>query len=494
MKRLSTLHTVLNTLGLLVIIQGVLLLLPLLFVIIYKETNMWRVFLIPSLACIVTGFILKKAFKPGRIFFLQSMLICGCAWIVLATFACLPFFIGSDKSFIDSYFETVSGLTTTGITIYTEIGVLSKSLLFWRSFIQWLGGLGILTLFLAITFKSNNAYFQLFAAESHKIDSARPTPSIFKTAVILWSLYGSFTLLEMIVLKLLGLSLFDAVCHSLTTLSTGGFSPYDASIDYYRQIGHPNYKAIEYAITFFMLLGGINFLIHYKIIVGRFKDVYRNTELRCFLFIIVICVLFILFNHYKSVSFSSSDNLESNFRHTIFTVVSIVTTTGYGTTDINDAFFPAMSKQIILILMLIGGSVGSTAGGIKVLRIVVLFRLFKVQIKRLWLPRKALSEVVIDKKIFPNAEIKRITGLFFGWLFLILVGGFITAFFTNLNSWQSLSGMFSALGNIGPCFFSVKEMSALPDVVKLTYIFGMLAGRLEILPVLLIFSRRAWKN
>ena len=144
--------------------------------------------------------------------------------------------------------------------------------------------------------------------------------------------------------------------------------------------------------------------------------------------------------------------------------------------------------------MFIGGCIGSTAGGVKVLRVVTLFKLFKLQIKRLRLPRKALSEVVIDNKIFPIFEIKRITGLVLGWLFIILLGGFATAFFTSLNSWQSFSGMFSAMGNIGPCFFSVKEMSELPGIIKIIYIFGMLAGRLEILPVLLIFSRKAWKN
>lgn len=181
-------------------------------------------------------------------------------------------------------------------------------------------------------------------------------------------------------------------------------------------------------------------------------------------------------------------------RHTVFTVVSIITTTGYGTTDINDPFFPAMAKQVFLMLMLIGGCVGSTAGGIKILRVTVLLKLFKNQVTRLRLPKNAVSRVVVNNKIFPTAEAKRITGLFFGWLVLILIGGLMTSFFTRLNSWQSFSGMFSAVGNIGPCYFSVKEMSELPGIVKLTYIFGMLAGRLEILPVLLIFSRKAWKS
>jgi trk system potassium uptake protein TrkH len=187
------------------------------------------------------------------------MLICGMAWIVLSLFGCIPFITGAKAYFLDAYFETVSGITTTGITIFTNIEIIPRSVLFWRSLIQWLGGLGILTFFLAITFRSTTTHFQLFSAESLKIDSTRPTPSIFKTAIILWILYILFTLCEVVVLKFLGLSIFDAVCHSLTTLSTGGFSTYDASIDYFRRAGYEHYRAIEYVVVFFMFLGGVIF-------------------------------------------------------------------------------------------------------------------------------------------------------------------------------------------------------------------------------------------
>ncbi len=314
--------------------------------------------------------------------------------MVLALFGALPFIFSGAAGFTDAYFETVSGLTTTGITIFTDIESLSTGILFWRSLIQWIGGLGILTLFLAVTFRTSATSFQLFSAESHKIDGARPTPSIFKTAVILWGLYIGFTVVELILLKVLGLSFFDALCHSLTTLSTGGFSTYDASIQHFKEAGYVNYRLIEYVITLFM-------------------------------------------------------------------------------------FF--------------GGCVGSTGGGFKVLRIAILWKAFVGQIRKLRLPRRALSEVVVDKSIVPDAELKRIAALFFGWLFLIAIGGFITSMFTDLNGWQSFSCMFSAVGNIGPCYISVAEMSQLPAIVKYTYIFGVLAGRLEILPVLLIFSRRVWR-
>ena len=493
-RRGNTVHTVFNVCGSLLQIMGGLLLLPCVPALLYREYSAAPGFLISAAASFGTGFFLKHVFRLEKLYYKQSLLICGISWFVLCLFAALPFRIVGGMSYLDSYFESVSGFTTTGITVITAIEALPKSLLLWRSLIQWLGGLGILTLFLAITFKSNNAYFQLFSAEAHKIDSARPTPNIVRTAVILWSMYLGFTVLEMTVLRVLGLSFFDAICHALTTISTGGFSTYDASIDHFRRAGYKNYRIIEYVFTFFMLVGGVNFLIHFKAVTGRFREVARDIELRYFILIIVSVCLLILIERSIGSSGEVFASFEKNSRPVLFTVSSIITTTGYGTVDINTQFFPALSKQLLLILMLVGGCVGSTAGGIKMLRIIVLGKLFKGQIKRLRIPRRALSDVVIDKKIFPVAELKRITGLFFGWLLLILIGGGITAFFTDLDSWQSFSGMFSAVGNIGPAYFSVQQMSDLPAVVKLTYIFGMLAGRLEILPVLLIFSAKAWKR
>ncbi len=494
MKRSQTLHTVLHLSGFLIIALGVLLLLPLIVALIFGEREMFWVFILSSLLSFLVGFLLWKLTRPGQLYFLQSMLVCGLAWSVLSFFGCLPFILGAGLSPLDAYFEAVSGLTATGITIITDIESLPRSILFWRSFMQWMGGLGILTLFLAITFRSNNTYFQLYSAESHKIDSARPTPSIFRTAVILWGIYILFTVSEAALLKLLGLSVFDAICHSLTTLSTGGFSTYDASIDHFRQAGYKHYRAIEYVIAFFMMIGGVNFLLHYKMLRGRLRDAFGNIELRTYVgMILLLTVLIMLNSHRQYEAFRSAADVESGFRHTIFTVIAIFTTTGYGTTSINEPFFPAMSKQVFLMLMLIGGCVGSTSGGFKVLRIVILFKAFAGQIVKLRLPRKALSEVVIDRRIVPDGELRRVIGLFGGWLTLILVGGLITSFFTDLNAWQGFSGMFSAVGNIGPCFFSVQQMSELPAIVKLTYIFGILAGRLEILPVLLLFSRRAWR-
>lgn len=223
MKLSQTVQTVFHLLGSLIIIQGFLLLVPLLCIVYFHEYALVKSFILPSLLCFAVGIFFKKFFSEGNVYYLQSILICGISWLMLSLFGCLPFYIGVGSTFLDSFFETVSGFTTTGITVFTDIEILPRSIIFWRSFIQWLGGLGILTFFLAISFRSNQTYFQLFSAESHKIDVSRPTPSIFKTVIILWSLYIFFTCTEFVALNFLGVGYFDSLSHSLTTLSTGGF-------------------------------------------------------------------------------------------------------------------------------------------------------------------------------------------------------------------------------------------------------------------------------
>ena len=285
--------------GSLTMILGIILLLPLTLAYFFHERHLILAFFLSSLISVSAGYAMKRFTRSGAITTIQSMLICGVAWILLSLFACLPFYFGTGATLLDSYFETVSGFTTTGITLFTDIESLPKSLLFWRSLIQWLGGLGILTFFLAITFGADSSNFQLFSAESHKIDSTRLTPSITRTVIILWGVYILLTVSEVLTLKLLDVSLYDAVCHSLTTLSTGGFSTYDVSIDHFRRAGFEHYRAIEYAVAFFMFLGGVNFLLHFKILSGRFRDVAGNTELRWFVTIILCATALVMLEHYR---------------------------------------------------------------------------------------------------------------------------------------------------------------------------------------------------
>ncbi|SFL14833.1 TrkH family potassium uptake protein [Halanaerobium salsuginis] len=495
MLRSTKYNTILYFLSILSFIIGFIIIIPLLLAIYFKEgQQIYQAFFYSIIIAILIGLLLKLPTKKEKLQLdlSTSMILCTLGWILVSLLGSLPFIIGLNKTFIDALFEAVSGFTTTGITVFTGLDFMPKSIIFWRSLIQLLGGLGILTFFLLISSRAKGQTWQLFSAESHKINVARPVPNVFKTVKILWLIYLGFMLLETIILKFLGLSFFDAMTHSFTTLSTGGFSHYDASIAYFRNHNYSHYILIEYLFILFMFLGGVNFLLHYRFFTGDFKNIKNNNELKSFLKIIITSSLFITI---IIIILKTAVNipLEEKFRDSLFQITSIITTTGFGTKDINSAFFPAAARQIFLVLMLIGGCVGSTSGGIKIMRINILTKLFKREIKKIYLSDQAILPVTLDNKIIENDEINKLAGLFYCWLIIIVIGGVITSIFSDLNGWQSFSGMFSAMGNIGPFFFSVEKMASLSPIIKLTYIIGMLAGRLEILPIIVIFSRKTWE-
>ena len=483
------------------------LLLPLTVVLAYwgQMGDGWitaTAFIVTALISFSLGLVLRNKFESDLLDTTGSMLMCALGWLIASALGALPFVIGIGANYLDACFEAMSGFTTTGITVFSGLNNMPRSILFWRALTQWVGGIGILSFFLMVISQSGGAH-HMFGAESHKIFSARPAPGLFHTLRILWAIYAAFTVFAAVILSIEKMPVFDAVCHSLTALSTGGFSPHDSSIRFYSLTGHPNYRLIEYTLTFLMMLGGINFLVHYRVLTRDFKALWDNTEIRYFWRLIVGFTTIIIIDHlYKTGAFGAlfrdgtAINLgefESTFRHSLFQVMSILTTTGFGTQDIGSDFFGTLSKQLFLAMMVIGGCVGSTGGGFKVLRVAILNRLIYRELLKLKISGSASTGVVIDKKIVPEGEVDRVSALFFTWMALLLVGGGITAFCSNLGPWESFSGMFSAMGNIGPCYISVSDMIAIHPVVKLTYIFGMLAGRLEILPVLLLFSRKAWK-
>jgi len=489
------LYTITSITSYLLIVLGLILIIPLIMSYFLKEGDLiYRSFLLPALISVLTGTIIRFIFKNNKfkLDIITSMIAVSFCWIISSIIGAIPLAIGLNISFLDALFESVSGFTTTGITVLQGLEFMPKSLIFWRSMMQWLGGLGILTFFLLISTRFGGNLWQLFSAESHKINTSRPVPNIFKTIKILWGIYILFTGLEIILLIIFKMPLFDAVIHSFTSLSTGGFSNYDNSIGQYAINGHPYFRQIEYIIIFFMILGGINFLIHYKVLTGDFKAPFKNTEVKTFFKLILSFTILILLGKYLSDN-NLLMNFESKFRTTLFQVVSVITTTGFGTEYIGSPFFPVIARQLFLVLMLIGGCVGSTSGGIKVLRVVILNRLFKREIKKIYYPNNAVLPVTLDKNIIDSEEIYRISALVFGWLLLIFIGAGITSLFSDLNSIQSLSGMFSAVGNIGPFYFTVEKMSNLAAIIKITYIIGMLAGRLEILPLFVILSRKSWR-
>jgi len=457
-------------------------------------------FIAPALLAFVLGLLLRTVFKPTTFGTAGSMLMCALGWLVASALGAVPFVIGIKSGYLDAYFEAMSGFTTTGITVYSGLDEMPRSILFWRSLTQWLGGLGILSFFLIVVFRGSGAH-HIFGAESHKISSGRPAPGLFNTLKILWAIYAGFTLLAAGAYAVEKMPIFDAVCHALATLSTGGFSPHDSSIDFYRLAGHPNYRLIEYTVTFFMMLGGINFLIHYRVLTGDFKALWDNVEIRYWWALIVGFLLLVMLDHLRASGLLGAlltggvapAELERTFRYGIFQIIALLTTTGFGTQDIGSPFFGAASRQLFLVMMLIGGCVGSTGGGFKVLRIAILNRLMLRELLKFRVSPRASTALVIDGKIVPEGEVDRVAALFFTWVGLIVIGGLVTALFSQQGALASASGMFSALGNIGPCYISVPDMIDIHPVVKVTYIIGMLAGRLEILPVLLMFNPKAWR-
>jgi len=492
-NRVAYLKPMLHHLGAIYRLFAVVLLLPLgmlAFDALRGRTEVSpAAFLVPAALAWLIGLVLMRLWPRAPLDGRRAMLVTALGWVTISALGALPFTMSMGSSFLDAYFESVSGFTTTGITMFTGLDDMPRSILLWRALTQWVGGLGILTFFLAVTFSSGGAH-RLYSAESHKIASSRPAPGVFHTLRILWIIYAGFTAAISVALVLQGVSIFDAVTHSFTALSTGGYSPYDASIEHYRLAGYAHYAGIEITLIVGMLLGGMNFLVHYRALTGSVKALWDNTEIRLFWFIVGGATVLIAADHFMHFGTGASGE---TVRTAAFQAVSIMTTTGFATRDIGTDWFPAVAKQIFLVLMVIGGCVGSTGGGIKVMRVAVLMAMLRRQINRVVYGGSAVSPVVIDGAIVPVEELRRISALFFAWILLLFAGAGITAMFSDFGPLESASGMFSALGNIGPCFIAPGAVTALHPVIKLTYILGMLAGRLEILPILLLFTPRAWR-
>lgn len=503
-KRLSS---ILNLTSTILIIGGGLLFIPLLVGLAYGEADQFsrlaNGFILPGLASIMLGGLVRWMTKSQPISLKDSMFICTVSWILLTIIGAVPYVFILNASYLDGCFETMSGFTTTGITVFSGLDSMPKSILFWRALTQWIGGLGILSMFILIGLKGGAAANQLFLAEGHKIATKKPSPGIFHTTRILWTLYLGFTLAQTTILLFLGLDFFDAITHAFTSLSTGGYSIYDSSIAHYRLSGFAHAHLIELTFIVFMSFGGVSFFIHYRFWSGSIRSLWDNTEMRYYWAILLGTTALILLSrsrglgleyvHENGLAVTGLSGFLLHLKDTVFQTISILTTTGYATVDINTAYFTAFAKQLFLVLMIVGGCAGSTAGGFKVIRVAILTRLVRNRLLQINSSRFTRVPLTIDNQIISDPEIKRLFVIFFMWMSLLLIGGGITAFFTDLNAWQSFSGMFSALGNIGPCYITVQQMSTIHPIVKVTYILGMLAGRLEIIPVLLIFSKRFYK-
>ena len=475
---------VLSILGNVVKYMVALLFVPLLIALYYGEGDA-KSFLLTILIGAPIGFILSniKAEKKA-IYAKEGFLIVGFAWIIISAIGALPFVIsGAIPSFIDAFFETVSGFTTTGATILTAIEGIPKGILFWRSFTHWIGGMGFLIFMLALIPSLGSNSIHLLKAESPGPSPGKIVPKIKETAKILYLIYFALTLIEGILLMCAGMNLYDAVIHAMGTAGTGGFSNMNASIAAF------NSPAIEWIITIFMLIFGINFALYFQILKGNFKGFFKNEELRYYLLIILSAFILITVN---IISLNGGDIILS-VRQSAFQVSSIVTSTGFATVDFN--FWPTLSKLIIVMLMFVGAMAGSTGGGIKTVRIVIMLKAIKREINKIIHPKR-VNSVKIDGKTVDEDIIHGVFLFIGAYIIISLIAIFIISF-DNFDVVTTVTSVITTMSNIGPGLEVVGpagNFEAFSPLSKLVLSFCMLAGRLEIYPMLIMFSPSIWRK
>ncbi len=413
----------------------------------------------------------------------EGYFVVSLAWVIISLFGALPFYLsGQIPSYADAFFETISGFTTTGASILTDIEAMPKGLLFWRSMTHWIGGMGIIVLSLAILPILGIGGMQLFAAEVPGPVKDKLHPRIKDTAKRLWGIYVLLTFVQTILLMFGGLDFFDSICHAFATMATGGFSTQNASVAEYSPY-------IQYVIIVFMILAGVNFSLHYLVLHGNFKKVIENEELKYYLLVLFGTSLVIAF----FLILNAGMGIEKAFRDSLFQVVSIVTTTGFVTADY--LLWPGYLWIVIFLLMFSGGSTGSTGGGVKIMRHIILFKNSTLELKRLIHP-KAIIPVRFSGKTVPQDIVFNILAFFM--IYMIIFGASMLIMVAiGLDFETSIGSVAASLGNIGPGIGGVgpvENYSAIPLAGKWFLSFLMLLGRLELFTVLIILSPAFYKK
>jgi len=414
----------------------------------------------------------------------EGMAIVFFGWTAMGFFGALPFYMGCEGlSFTDAFFESVSGFTTTGASIFANIEIHPEGILFWRSYIQWLGGMGIIVLSLAVLPFLKVGGMQLYKAEVPSPVPDKLKPRIQETAVTLWKVYILFTVLQILMLLAGGMNLYEAVCHTFTTMPTGGFSTKSASIAHY------NSAYFDTVFILFMLMAGINFSLHYQMLRGKPLAIWKDAEGRFFLFIALVLVLLVTWNIHGEIYHTIGDSI----RYGAFQVVSILTTTGFATADYET--WPAMSQVILFLCMFIGASAGSTGGGIKCLRIMLLFKYCYRELFSLVHPR-SITHIKISGKPIPEEIIRSVIGFMALYIGLFAICSVILSGL-GVDFVTSLTAVASCIGNIGPGFGMVgptENYAAIPILGKWLLIWCMLLGRLEIYTVILLLVPEFWRK
>ena len=477
--------TILHIIGLLLILDGLFMLLGIPFSLYYEDNDV-LVLLTCGLGTALLGALIQLLTKnrSHEITKRDGYIVVSLGWIVMSIFGALPFVLhGSIPSYTDAFFETMSGFTTTGASILNDIESLPHGLLFWRSITQWLGGMGIIVLSLAILPIFGIGGMQLYVAEVPGPTKDKMHPRVKETAKRLWGIYFIFTAVEIVLLFFGGMNLFDAVCHGFTTMATGGFSTKQASI------AHFNSPFIHYVIIVFMFLAGTNFVLHYHWLHRKFNLVWKNDEFKFYLQVVlalaVLLAIGLVINQYAGP--------EKSFRDSLFQVVSIVTTTGYITSDYE--YWGPFFKIIFFLLLFIGGCAGSTGGSVKIVRYLLLIKNSILELRRLIHPR-AVIPVRFNENSVPNDIISNVQAFFLFYISIFVIGTIIMSLI-GLDFQTAMGSVATSLGNVGPAIGGVGPSStfaAIPDLGKWILSFLMLMGRLELFTVLLIFSPAFYKS
>ncbi len=477
---------ILNTVGVLTLFFGGTMVVPLAFDLFAMDLSLMP--LIKAMGVtLICGTILVAMFrheKTETISQREGMAIVAVGWTTIGLFGALPFYF-SDPSFffVDAFFESVSGFTTTGSSILIDIEGLSRGMLIWRSFIQWLGGMGIIVLSIAILPFLGVGGMQLYKAEVPSPVPDKLKPRIRDTAVILWKVYALFTVAETVLLMAGGMSFFDALNHAFTTMPTGGFSTKNTSVAHFDSV------YIDVVITLFMLMAGINFSLHYQLLKGRPLAFWKDSECRFYLGMCLILTLVVGFNLYRSVY----PEVGQAFRYAAFQVVSIVTTTGYATADYE--LWPAMSQAIIFLCMFVGASAGSTGGGMKCLRIMLCFKYCYKELFSMIHPR-AVTHIKIGGKTVPEDVVRSVLGFLALYMALFALSTVLLAG-TGVDFITSLSAVAATIGNIGPGFGMVgpvDNFAQIPYWGKWLLSWCMLLGRLEIYTLIILVVPEFWRK
>ncbi len=474
-------------LGQIISIEAVFLLPALAISLGYGEWGAVKGFAVTlAVMILLSGCLFCVCRKAGRIFGAREGLVCvSFSWITLSLLGCLPFWLsGEIPSFVDSLFEMVSGFTTTGASILSDVEALPKGLLYWRSFSHWVGGMGVLVLLLAVApggGKGKGFTMHLLRGESPGPDVGKLVPKMRQTAMILYMIYIAMTVVNVAFLLAGGMPLLDALCIAFGTAGTGGFGVRNDSMASYSPY-------IQIVTTVFMLLFGVNFSCYYLILLRQIRSVFKDEELRLYITIVIAAILLIAWNIWQMYATAGE-----TFRHAGFQVASIMTTTGYATTDFD--LWPSFSKGILLMLMIIGACAGSTGGGIKVARVLLLFKILRRNIRQVLNPHKVQvvrnNDRAMDEKVLDN------TNAYLAAYMIMLVLSVLLVSLDGLSTGTNLSAVLACFNNIGPgleavgptCNFGAYSIGS-----KIVLIIDMLAGRLEIFPMLVLLSRSTWKR